>query len=149
MYTLVVVDMQPAFDAANGKRVVDNCFREILLAIKNDFPILFLEFDGYEDTHPKLMDAVKNSGYANYYLRSKREDDGSDQIQKSVYDHGLPRSFRVCGINTDCCVAATVRGLRARFANAPIDVVADACDSNWYHLRGLEDIKSVDGVRLL
>lgn len=146
MYTLVVVDMQPTFHAANGDRVVSNCFREILLAIKNDFPIIFLEFDGYYDTHKKLMGAVKNAGYANYYVRIKNQDDGSDHIQRVVSDHSLPKNFRVCGINTDCCVASTVRGLAARYPSANIDVIADACSSDWYHQRGLEDIRSLQGL---
>jgi nicotinamidase-related amidase len=146
MYTLVIVDMQPAFNAANRDRVVSNCFREILLAIKNDFPILFLEFDGYYNTHQKLMGAVKSSGYANYYVRLKNEDDGSDQIRRVVFDHALPKNFRVCGVNTDCCVASTVKGLAARYPDSIIEVIADACGSDWYHERGLAEIKKLQGL---
>lgn len=132
-YTLVVVDMQSRFNAANGERVRKNCLREIMKAIKNELPIIFLEWEGEEVTLPELTKPCKD----NFYVETKRTDDGSNEVQKLVIAHKLPRNFRVCGVNTDCCVRATVVGLTARFSSATIDVIADACDSDWNHTGGL------------
>jgi nicotinamidase-related amidase len=144
MYTLVVVDMQPNFTAANGKRVRENCLREILQAIKDNAPIVFLEWESYPGTLPDLMHPItENYLYKNYYVKTKVTDDGSFQVENVVREHSLPKNFKVCGVNTDCCVAATVRGLTARFSMATIDVIADACDSDWNHLSGLNVMKKM------
>jgi nicotinamidase-related amidase len=132
-YTLVVVDMQSRFNAANGERVRKNCLREIMKAIKNELPIIFLEWEGEEVTLPELTEPCKD----NFYVETKRTDDGSTEVEKIVRRHKLPKTFRVCGVNTDCCVRATVVGLTARFPSATIDVIADACDSDWNHTGGL------------
>lgn len=142
MYTLVVVDMQSQFKAANGKRVRENCLREILQAIKDNSPIIFLEWEGYPPTLDDLILPVKDQ-YQNYYVKTKVTDDGSAQVESLVYLNRLPKNFKVCGVNTDCCVAATVRGLTSRFEMAIIDVIADACDSDWNHLAGLDRMKKM------
>lgn len=144
MYTLVVVDMQPYFKAATGKRVRENCLREIIKAVEDNASIIFLEFEGYERTLPELMAPVQNA-YGNYYVQLKGIDDGSLEVEETVRKHDLPKIFRVCGINTDCCVAATVRGLTARFPKSSIDVIADACDSDWNHMRGINTMADMGG----
>ncbi len=139
MYTLVVVDMQPGFNSAHGKRVRANCLREVRKAVALNAHIIFLEFAGYEATHPELTDKL----HARAVVLEKHDDDGSKEVEQEVRLNKRPSTFKVCGINTDCCVAATVRGLTARFPMSTIEVVADACDSDWYHLRGIEDMKSL------
>lgn len=141
MYTLVVVDMQPGFNSAHGKRVRQNCLREIRKAVEDDAYIIFLEFSGYESTHPELMENL----HKRVAVLEKSDDDGSKEVEKEIRRNKLPTHFKVCGINTDCCVAATVRGLTARFPMSRIEVVADACDSDWYHLKGLEEMKRLQG----
>lgn len=143
MYTLVVVDMQPGFDGALGSRVRANCLREIKQAMQDNAPIVFLEFNGYGDTMPELLDPVSN--YENYHQYTKSVDDGGPEVRDAVVEHGLPKKFKVCGINTDCCVHATVRGLTNFFPMAMIEVIADACDSDLYHLSGLDRMKQMGG----
>lgn len=141
MYTLVVVDMQPNFNSANGKRVRENCLREVKAAVIAGADIIFLEFSFYGPSHSDLTEAAGK----NYYVQSKTLDDGSAEVESQVRAKRLPVHFKVCGINTDCCVASTVRGLTARFPRSTIEVVADACASDWYHNRGLNDMKSLQG----
>jgi nicotinamidase-related amidase len=148
MYTLVVVDMQSNFKAANGQRVRKNCVREILRAIKDNAPIIFLEWEGYPATLEDLTAPVKDDKYKNYYVKTKVTDDGSAQVASLVSQHKLPKDFKVCGVNTDCCVHATVVGLTTRFSKATITVIADACDSDWNHLSGLERLKSAENVKI-
>jgi len=144
-YTLIVVDMQPKFKAANGERVRKGCMREIMKAITSKAPIIFLEYDsdyipgGYGPTLKELTKPVVD----NYYIEYKTRDDGSYNVQKLVKKHKLPETFRVCGINTDCCVYETVRGLSLIFDNPNIDVVEDACASDWNHMLGIDSIKQI------
>lgn len=139
MYTLVVVDMQPMFDAANGKRVREECLKAILKAIEINAPIIFLEFNDYDHTHGELTKPCMG----NHYVMTKYTDDGSPEVYDTVLKYKLPRNFRVCGVNTDCCVHATVNGLSARFPNTSIEVIAAACDSDWNHMAGINKMSEI------
>jgi len=133
--------MQPHFNSAKGKCVIANCLVEIQKAVKNKAHIIFLEYSGYGATSSKLTKGLRNHAI----FVEKDNDDGSNQIQKEVLRHKLPKYFKVCGINTDCCVAQTVKGLTARFPKSKIEVLADACASDWNHLGGLEEMKRLKG----
>lgn len=147
-YTLCVIDMQPDFEAANGTRVIKNCVREIRMAVENGAHIVFLEFDGYGDTHPMLMTPVKK--YKNAKIKFKRQDDGSAEVQEVVRKNGfMIGRFRVVGINTDWCVRSTVHGLRKRFPNSFVEVVDDACSSDDNHAYGIKMIRSIDNVDVI
>ena len=141
MYTLVVVDMQPMFDAANRKRVREECLKAIQKAIEINAPIIFLEFNGYDCTHLELTKPCMG----NHYVKTKYTDDGSPEVYETVLKYQLPRNFRVCGINTDCCVHATVSGMSARFPTSTIEVIAAACDSDWNHMAGINKISEIGG----
>lgn len=146
MYTLVVVDMQPGFDSAHGKRVRENTLREVKKAREVGADIIFLEFEGYESTWDDLL----NEAPHDRYIATKREDDGSEQVARLVNTNKLFNNvFRVCGINTDCCVESTVRGLTARLPMSRIEVMGDACDSDWHHLDGLNRMRQLFGVTVI
>lgn len=137
MYTLVVVDMQAGFKSANRKRVRENCLREVQKARQDGAFIIFLELTGYQSTHFDLIAAAER----HFIILDKFSDDGSKEVEREVRRKKHSTTFKVCGINTDCCVAATVRGLTARFPMSTIEVIADACDSDHQHYRGLQDMK--------
>ena len=145
MYTLVVVDMQPGFKSARGKRVRANCLREVQKARADRAPIIFLELSGYQPTHCDLVEVA----HSNFAILEKSGDDGSEQVGREVRKNKWPKKFKVCGINTDCCVKATVTGLTARFRMSKIEVVADACASDWYHNAGLNEMKKLDNVNVI
>lgn len=145
MYTLVVVDMQAGFNAANRHRVRQNCLREVRRAKQDGADIIFLEFRFNEETHKELIEAAGQR----YFVLEKDDDDGSSQVASKVRSKNLHKHFRVCGVNTDCCVKATVLGLTDRFPNSKIDVVADACDSDWNHNSGLSRMKQLNNVRII
>lgn len=142
MYTLVVVDMQADFHAAKGERVRKNVLREITQAMQDDADIIFLEYNDSGPTLPELTEPVISSGYRKYWHRTKHGDDGSDEAKRCMFNHKLNRKhIKVVGVNTDCCVASTVVGLISLLPNVTIDVIADACDSDWYHNRGIDMLK--------
>lgn len=120
---LVVVDMQPQFEASN--RVIDPVRKLIHIRRQLREPIVFLEYLGnngdIEDrTHDELREMVR--GYNLAYYRYKVTDDGSNEV-KSVIDHHhfeTPENILVCGVNRHCCVADTITGLATLYPKTKI-----------------------------
>lgn len=146
-YTLVIVDMQNEFRAANGKTIIANCKREIKRAMKDNAAIIFLEYYGNGPTKSVLSNLV--DGYEWTWTETKDEDDGSLEVAVLIRKYDLDKKLiKVCGVNTDCCVKATVSGLTARFLNSSIEVIADACASDWYHESGLNLLRKIPNVNV-
>lgn len=140
MYTLVVVDMQSTFEAANNKRVRNNCKREILQAIESNASIIFVEYIGEGPTIPSLVRLTDD--YDRVFIVRKSTDDGSREVRKVIKDNKLPnRQIKVCGVNTDCCVADTVWGLAHKIKSAKIEVIPEACNSDNDHTYGLYSLQ--------
>lgn len=126
-YTLVVVDMQPAFHAASKSNVLVNVAREIILAKRSKSAIVFLEYEGSGATTPALM--ALTEGYALRANATKYQDDGSGQVVKVLNRREFPsRRLKVCGVNSNACVYATVNGLLDKLEKSKIEVVKDACE---------------------
>jgi len=141
MYTLVVVDMQHKFFAARNLNTQKACKKAITKAIKNKSPIVFLEFVNYGPTLPSLTKLTRD--YPKAFHVSKNEWDGSSESLKALTDNKIESSkFKVCGIYTDCCVAATARGLVDKRPTSKVEVLASACwaidDS--FHKCGLDQM---------
>lgn len=141
MYTLIVVDMQERFSASTRARVLKNCQREITQAVLDDAHIIFLEYRYCGPTLPNLKEVL----HSKCTFKEKWSDDGSAEVESEVVLNRLPKHFKVCGVNTDCCVYSTVQGLTARFPTATIDVIADACDSDWQHQNGIHKMIALQG----
>ncbi|SRR5579885_1444967 len=147
MYTLVVVDMQSSFEAANSRRVRENCKREIERAMEAGAAIIFVEYIGQGPTIPSLVKLTDD--YDRVFITRKNDDDGSREVRKVIQDNRLPaKRIRVCGVNTDCCVFETVSGLTCKLKSVTLEVVADACNSDYQHLTGLNDMAKMSGVTI-
>jgi len=144
-YTLIIVDMQACFSASTKKTVQRNCQIEIRKAIKNNANIVFLEFEGYGPTLSSLTDIVADANYSKNYRAIKPINDGSESVLSLLRKKKLPRTnFRVCGVNTDCCVYSTVEGLDVKISkNLKIEVVSKACGSQYSHKEGIEDMQNL------
>jgi nicotinamidase-related amidase len=144
-YSLIIVDMQKEFHASRFNRVQRNIRTEIRKAIKDEAPILFVEYDCYKPTIPSLTKPVKEVSYKKAFHVRKARNDGSQEIDKALRKNKLPRKYlRIMGINTDCCVLETIEGLDGIFQkNYRIEVVADACDSEFSHEEGLSDLRKI------
>ena len=126
MYTLVVVDMQDKFVASRASLVQESCKKAVAKAIKQKAHIVFVEFENYGPTLPKLTKLTRN--YKNVSYVSKRDWDGSSQTIEALTKLGIEhRTFKVCGVYTECCVSATARGLADRIADAKVEVIRSAC----------------------
>ena len=146
-YTLCVIDMQATFEAANNKRVRENCKEEIIQAIESNCPIIFVEYIGQGPTIPSLVKLTDD--YDRVFITRKSEDNGSREVHRTIKDNKLPaRRIRVCGVNTDCCVLETVCGLNRSMKKTTIEISPKACNSfsNYEHKNGLDFMCKLSNV---
>lgn len=144
MPTLLVIDMQPHFDASQRKWMIRNVSAEIKAAVKAGYRIVFLEYT-HTPKHPGV--AVKNATdrrliklvakYIDALVIHKQEDDGSVEVAKLLesldgnYPGAIREEIRVVGVNTGACVAKTVNGMAKLMPMAGIVVVGRACNQGW------------------
>ena len=137
-YTLIIIDMQRGFDASSCKRTQNAIIQEIKLAKKNDCGILLVEFhrdflgktvNEYGKTLRRLKQHVKE--YDRYDIVKKYERDGSGFIETNLECFNTDfntKTFRICGINSDECVAATVESLHKIYENSMFEIIVNACN---------------------
>lgn len=149
-YTLVVVDMQGYFTAANKRSCISNVKREIRKAIHSRNDIVFVEFAGCHQTLPSIYKEV--GSYESLYIIRKYDDDGSNELFSFLKAMKLNhKSLKFCGVNTSACVRATVLGYRDKMKSAKLSVVADACNDVSGldgHKEALKDLKFY-GIQIL
>jgi hypothetical protein len=149
-YSLIIVDMQKIFSSSQDAQVQKSCIREIKKAIRDRSVILFVEYAGYDPTIQVLTDIVVQTNYKRVYHVIKRGNDGGKEVIDFLVKHHLPKmNMRVCGVNTDYCVRETINGIKQHLPSARINLVADACGSNWSHVSGLQQIKQVPNVKVI
>jgi len=124
--TLVVVDMQEHFKSACNPDVIIGVTQEIILAKQKNTPIILLEYAGCGKSHEGFSSLLRN--YPWKARVKKGDDDGSQEIVRAIRRRGFNDSaLRLCGVNADCCVCATVTGLLKRLEDTQIEVVKEAC----------------------
>jgi nicotinamidase-related amidase len=135
-YTLVVVDMQSDFRAANDPATIAAVEKEILEAVRLHQSVVVLEIayfspldeQGLKPTHRSLMSHLK--GYDRVAVRQKIYSDGSRHVLNTCSEQGYSRSrFRVCGVNTDACVVETAVGLAKAEPTSTVEVLQGACNT--------------------
>lgn len=112
--TLVIVDMQLGFEgryksAQDFDLHVKSVSNSIKTAIKKNYNILFVEYDGFGKTNKDLLDIVKKSGRKIHKVK-KKGDDGSWEVQLYMEKRKWENPI-VCGAFTYACVKETVIGL--------------------------------------
>lgn len=125
--TRIVIDVQPHFCAANYPDLVVGVTLELMKAMKEKAHILIVEYTNCGSTHNALLKLLR--GYPRYQRIKKSADDGSNQVVEALAKFKYPsKHLRVCGVNTDCCVQATVNGLLAKLPDTKIELVKSACE---------------------
>lgn len=138
-YTLVIVDMQPGFSAANDERTINGVLDEIRAAIACNAPVIIIESnrDNYGKTHQQLLDALAAYDPDLWTIETKfwRYGDeysphsGALQVDEACEVFGYTtQRFRVCGVNTDICVFFTAMQLGKRFPATVLEIVLRACN---------------------
>ncbi len=130
MKTLVIIDMQKGFlrDCQTWRgRVIEEVLSLIKDFRKHQWPILIVEFIGYQDstTIEEIHKAIK--GYEKFVQFVKKNNiDGSNQILSWRQYWDWPLSLVVCGIYGDCCISATVDGIIDKDPRVSIEIREEA-----------------------
>lgn len=127
-YTLVVVDMQPMFSASSDPATLRAVEAEVQRAVAGGFPVVILEYALCGNTYPSLLQFL--DGYPKLVIKIKHDDCGSREVTEACREHNWGMQvFRICGVNTDCCVHDTVEGLVFAVPGTIVEVVREACNS--------------------
>jgi nicotinamidase-related amidase len=130
-YILVVVDMQDHWfkfftDRNKLFSVIDNCKKAITKAMKNNNPIIFLEFGNYGRTTKEIRNLVKD--YKNKFFKIKHVRDGSDKVKNCIIKNNLNQNYiKLLGAFTEQCLLSTTLGLRDLYPSSNISVLEKAC----------------------
>ncbi len=129
--TLVVVDMQPKFMASKFPRILAAVQLQIKKAIAAGWSVVVLEFENHGATHLSLMNHLVGQ-YDRHQVASKNEDDGAEVVLEVCHAHRFgDNKFRVCGVNTNACVEATVLGLLDRQPQCQVELAIEACANDF------------------
>ena len=142
-YTLLIIDMQSNFDAANNPNTILSTLKEIKDAKDNGCAIMVVESRNdpaiesskyplsyqFENTHEVILNEIKD--YERSAVISKHECNGSFYIKEFLLeadcDFNIDK-FRVCGVNTDACVASTINNMADDLFDAEFQIVKAACN---------------------
>jgi GTPase Era involved in 16S rRNA processing len=123
--------MQPGFEASRKKSLQNNIIKEIKKARENSQGILVLEFITNEcnKTHKAIIDPLRN--YPFKKIVEKKDCDGSEEIMEQLRKHSFfnKTHLKICGVNTDECVADTVNTL-SEFDDIEIEVLPECCNTD-------------------
>ena len=110
-YTLVIIDVQEGYVAAENETLLDNIIKEIKTAREDDAAILFVNMDHIGRNIGCIWDAAYDYTYFAQVI--KRDNDGSDAIIRAFRTHKFlnKTNLRVGGIYTHLCLTETVNGL--------------------------------------
>jgi nicotinamidase-related amidase len=135
-YTLLVVDMQKGFVASQDPITLNCVMQLIKQAMHDNAAIIFIELDPDLNgpTDLRLTNLVE--GYPYSVVEEKCVDkfgnDGSGDAADACGQFGFPTNhFKVCGVNTNICVSYTVIGLATLFPPAVIEVIQEACNTEF------------------
>lgn len=153
--TLVIVDMQTFFPAAQNPKTTKAALDLLLLGIERGWAVVYLEHQGWGQTIDLLLDPVLKLGAEAEKIcrfRTKNAWDGSSQVEDACRQSGFPsEEFVLCGVNTHECVADTVIGLTSRFPLSRLTVVKSACNcetglpwSQFYKAFNLRLVESIN-----
>lgn len=158
---LVIVDMQPKFTASNNPALLTAIAQQIELAMRNSFTIIVLEYGDLEagknpqslrcgDTHEQLMRPMLfPCRYSQLVTAEKLGNDGSALVLHACAVRCLTNPiFRVCGVNTDACVSATVFGLAVRRPKSRVEVIVNACNTETANFSWERDFPRLPNITL-
>lgn len=154
-YTLVVIDMQPDFEASGYNRVFQQVSLQIRRAKDVGARIIFVEYAGHLHTWPELTKIVERCSKRRVAFVTKTQDGGGEEIDKFMRDMDWPTDapIKVCGVNTSYCVRSTVLDL-VNLGYNDIELLYQACSDpcryryeDWYYDELISEFQD-NGVRV-
>ncbi len=124
-YVLCIIDMQP-IGFSNSTLIIENVLHLVKEAVKKKAFIIIAQYKGSGKTHINIINEIQNYPYKEYIWHNKNNK--SKPIQEALVNRNiLVRELKVCGVNTEYCVAETIHGLAKKF-HIPIKVIEKACN---------------------
>lgn len=136
MRTLVVVDMQPSFEAAKNAKTIKQVVKLTKEAVSTGNRVVVLEYENYGSTHKKILDLL-NPDFCKVIKKSA--DGGHFHVAAAIQDFngfdgmGNPKNYTidVCGVNLNACVRQTALGLKK--LGFEVNVIKEACNQpSWW-----------------
>jgi nicotinamidase-related amidase len=121
--TLVIVDMQPGFIGVSEKPIIPNVIKSVQYAIRQGWPIVVVEFEGYGETEVDVMAEVLKS--PQYEIVTKHQCSGGEEVSEACHKRGWPNNFVVCGVYGDQCVSDTIATL-VDIHGTVVDIIKNA-----------------------
>lgn len=155
---LVVVDMQPCFEATRNSWMINSVSERLREARNRADHIIFLEYTDlekgdrrtWEPTHPELLQIVQKPYYCYWDILIKDEDDGSSWIKAHLDRIKVkPISFNVCGVNLDYCVFDTVRGLANLYKTTPINVLKGSINGEGHQPKNWSKFNTIKTANII
>ena len=147
---LVVIDMQEEF-AVSAKKVIEPCYEEILNAKRRREHIAQVEYSMCGWTYAKIDDAI--AYYSKRILVTKNCNSAAANLKRAIARRKLPipRHFRICGVNTNWCVRATIEDLARTYPKSKISLLSHACFDRTPHEHdlGIKSIQRVPNVTII
>jgi len=103
-----------------------NVIREIAIAKENQQHIVVLELAGDGETEQKIKEVLDNYDKKHYII--KHNNSGCGNLMNYLDGKNLDfNNFKICGVNSCSCVAATAQGLVDKH-DKNIIMIDDACN---------------------
>lgn len=151
MGTLIILDMQNSFSAANDTSTISHVVDAVNLARTKSEGIILVEYLNQGPTLYPIYKALAK--YSNKDIVKKRNDDGSREIVNSIMRNFFDyQQLKVCGVNSDACVNKTVTGLSQQLRNSKIKVLKKACNTvtpKWNEAAHFEWALDLENVELV
>ncbi len=130
MSVLVVIDMQPGFEATRHNGVLDAVVAEVEQARSQGRPVIIVEYGGYGLTYDSIMRVLTDPlPYEHFVVLRKTRWSGADIALDYCLKQGWDTSkYRVCGVNTFECVAETAEEFTVLSPDSLVEVVKEACN---------------------
>ena len=124
-YVLCIIDMQP-YGFNNVNIIIENVLTLVREAISKKAFVVVAQYKNAGDTHISITNALQTYPHKAYGWHNRN--DKSPIIQTILRErHVFVRLIKVCGVNTEYCIWATVNGLAKKYY-IPIKVIESACN---------------------
>ena len=137
-YTLIIIDMQYGFTAADSKTLHKKIKREINRAQRTHSDIIFVTYDEkyHGGTFEDLLDYASRNDYDDVMSVEKFKADGGKEIIE-ILNEDKQHHLKIAGVQTSVCVADTVHTLAKELPNSNIEIMRD-CVRDFPYRKGAQ-----------
>lgn len=130
-YTLVIIDVQEGYAAADNENLLNNLLKQINKAKKDEAAILVVSMAGSGKIIGCIWEATQDYKYVAEI--NKYDTDGSSAIINAFrkYPFLNKNTFKVGGVYANICISDTVKGLSKKLQDSEIEVLTKCCYTDY------------------